>query len=172
MTLRNLLLSALAGLAVAAAPAAAAPVSASSPPPGRALILVPLTLVKTDDLQFGTLIPSAISGTAMIDPATGARSVAGGVTGVASDVGRRATFAGAGSPNQLVVLSVTAPANLTSVAGDTLPVLALLLDGPPLRTIDPTTRAFYFGVGGIIQVNANQPEGLYTSTFDVTADYL
>jgi hypothetical protein len=172
VTLRTIMMTALAGLSLVAAPAAAAPVSASSPPPGRALILIPLTLVKTDDLRFGTLIPSALSGTAMINPITGARTVAGGVTAVASDAGQRAGFAGAGSPNQLVVISVTAPANLTSVAGDTLPVLALTLDGPPLRTIDPVTRTFYFGVGGIILINANQPEGLYESTFDVTADYL
>jgi hypothetical protein len=27
------------------------------------------------------------------------------------------------------------------------------------------------GVGGTIGVNANQPDGIYTNTFDVTANY-
>ena len=167
-----LLSTALAAMMLTAAPAAAAPISSSPPAQGRALLLVPLTLVKVDDLEFGTLIPSNLSGTAAINAVTGARTIAGGVSGAASDPGKRAYFAGAGSPNQLVIVTVTPPAALTSVAGDSLPVLALTLDGPPLRTIDPATRAFYFGVGGIIFVNANQPEGFYRSTFDVTANYL
>ena len=51
-------------------------------------------------------------------------------------------------------------------------VLALTLDGPNIRTIDPTTRNFFFGIGGIILVGADQPEGVYQATFDVTATYL
>ena len=102
----------------------------------------------------------------------GARTVAGGITGLPSDVGGRAYFAGGGSPNQPVIITVTAPASLASPAGDTLPVLALTLDGPPVRIINPVSRTFFFGVGGIIMVNANQPEGVYQSTFDVTVDYL
>ena len=163
-------LLALAVLAVAATPAMAAPVAAPTSPPGRAVLLIPLQLIKVEDLSFGSVVPSGLSGTVTISATTGARTIAGGVTGLPSDVGRRAEFAGAGSPNQLVVLSITPPANLTSVAGDTLPVLALTLDGLPIRTI-PATRAFTFGVGGIINVNANQPEGVYTATYDVTAQY-
>ena len=53
-----------------------------------------------------------------------------------------------------------------------VPVLALTMDGANVRTIDPTTRNFFFGVGGIILVGADQPEGIYTATFDVTASYL
>ena len=53
----------------------------------------------------------------------------------------------------------------------TVPVLALPLEGSPIKTIDPVTRAFYFGVGGIIMVGANQPEGLYSADFNVTAVY-
>ena len=108
----------------------------------------------------------------MINPTTGARSVAGGVTAVPSDVGQRAYFGGAGSPSQLVIVTVTAPAVLTNVAGDTLDVLALTLDGPPLRTIHAVDRTFFFGVGGIILIGADQPEGVYTSDYDVTANYL
>ena len=48
----------------------------------------------------------------------------------------------------------------------------LTLDGPNIRTIDPTTRNFFFGIGGIILVGADQPEGVYQATFDVTATYL
>jgi hypothetical protein len=96
------------------------------------------------------------------------------VTGVPSDAGQRAYFGGAGSPNQQVVISVDTPAQLVSTTNpaDTIPVLAMTLDGSSIRTIDATTRTFFFGLGGVIQINANQPEGVYEATFDVTAIYL
>ena len=172
MTIRSNLIVAMAAAALAATSVAAAPVSSPTPPAGRALLLIPLTLTKIDDLSFGSVIPSAVSGTVIINSVTGARTTAGGITAVPSDVGQRAYFGGAGSPNQQVIVTVTPPASLTNVAGDTLTVLALTLDGPPLRSIDPVDRTFFFGVGGIILVGADQPEGVYTSDYDVTANYL
>ena len=160
-----------AALAAAALPAQAAPVEPDRQATGEALILVPLTLTKIDDLDFGTVINSPVSGTVKIDPITGARSVTGGITAVPSDAGKRAYFGGGGSPLQPVVITVTAPAQLASPAGDTLNVMALMLDGPPIRIIDPTTRTFFFGIGGIIEVGANQPEGVYSAEFNVTANY-
>ena len=161
----------MAAIAIGTTSVNAAPVSSPTPPAGRALLLIPLTLTKIDDLSFGSVIPSPVSGTVVIDASTGTRTIAGGVTAVPSDVGQRAYFGGAGSPNQQVIVTVTAPAVLTSIAGDTLTVLALTLDGPPLRTIHPVDRTFFFGVGGIILVGADQPEGVYTSDYDVTANY-
>jgi hypothetical protein len=166
---RKLILA--AGLLAAAVPAAAAPTVPNRNANGQALILVPLTLTKIDDLSFGTIVPSALSGVVVIDATTGGRTIVGGVAGVASDVGNRAYFAGGGSPSQLVVVSLTQPGQLTSLAGDTIPVLALTLQGSPIKLIDPVTRTFFFGVGGIILVNANQPEGVYDATFTVTANY-
>ena len=163
-------------IAAVAAAAAAVPANAQAVPPdrdanGKALILVPLTLTKLSDLDFGTLVPSAVSGVVAIDATTGNRTVAGGVTGVPSDAGFRARFAGAGTPNQLVVVVVTPPTQLTSVAGDNIPVLALTLEGSPFKTVDPTTRTFSFGVGGILLIAADQPEGVYQATFNVNANY-
>ncbi|HET7709236.1 MAG TPA: DUF4402 domain-containing protein [Sphingomicrobium sp.] len=160
----------MAALAALATPAAAQ-VFPDQQATGEALILVPLSLVKIDDLDFGSVITSPVSGTVAINATTGARTVAGGVTGLASDPGFRARFAGAGSPNQQVIVVVTPPAALANANGDLLPVLALTLEGSPIKSIDPVTRAFYFGVGGIILVNADQPEGVYSADFDVTAIY-
>ncbi len=172
MTIRSKLLLALAAAAFATTSVAAAPVASPTPPSGRALLLIPLKLTKIDDLDFGSVIPSPLTGTVIISATTGARVVAGGVTAVPSDVGRRAYFGGAGSPNQLVIVSVTPPAELTSVAGDKMTVVTLTLDGPPVRTIHPVNKTFFFGIGGIILVGANQPEGVYTADYDVTANYL
>lgn len=159
-----------AALAACAAPAAAQ-VFPDQQATGEALILVPLSLVKISDLDFGTILTSPVSGMVVINAATGARTVAGGVTGLPSDPGFRARFAGAGSPNQQVIVVVTPPAALANSNGDLIPVLALPLEGSPIKNVDPVTRAFFFGVGGIILVNGNQPEGLYSADFDVTAVY-
>lgn len=164
----------LSRFAIAAAGAALGMSSAAHAVPattnadGKALILVPLTLTKIDDLNFGTVVPSAVSGTVTIDAATGARTIAGGVTGVASDAGNRARFGGAGSAGQLVLFSLTPPATVADGLGNTIPI-TLQLEATS-ATID-ATKAFYLGVGGELSVGANQAEGLYSADFTVTADY-
>lgn len=172
MDYRKFLIAAAA--AAAAVPAAAAPVAANTDATGKALILVPLKLTKIDDLDFGTMITSSASGTVALDATTSARTFAGGVIGVPSAPGHRAYFGGAGTASQMVVVAITSPAQLTDSTGDTIGVLALTLDsgGNPIRTIDPVTRSFFVGVGGILNVAANQPDGDYSATFQITANYL
>jgi hypothetical protein len=162
--------AALAALALQPAPAQAAPVSSPTQSDGKALILVPLTLTKIQDLDFGSVIPSAAPGTVTINPGTGIRTFTGGAVGVASDAGDRAYFAGAGSPSQQVLVALSPPVELTSAGGDTIPI-SMTMDGPPMRTIDPTARTFFVGVGGILQIAADQAEGAYSADFWVTAIY-
>jgi hypothetical protein len=167
---RNLL-SALAGLALAAAPAVAAPVSAPTQPPGRALLLIPLTLTKVQDIHFGTIVPSTTTaGFVQINAVTGARTASAGLTLMPTDVGQRGRFAGAGSAGQQVIIDLTPPTELTNLAGDTIQVLGMTLDGPAVRTI-AANQSFFVGVGGTIFIGINQPEGLYSATYDLTADY-
>jgi len=164
------LIAASAALVVAT-PASAAPVAAAPPAKAQGLILIPLTLSKLQDLYFGTIIPSNLSGVVTV-PADGTAPFAsGGATLLSSDPAHRARFAGAGTTGQLILINVTNPVLLPNGLGDNVTVLALTLDGPAIRTID-ATRAFSFNVGGILLVNANQPEGIYQADFDVTAQYL
>lgn len=169
----SLIAAAMAATAVAA-PAGAAPVSAVKAANGRVLLLLPLKLTKIDDLDFGSVVTSNAAGTVVLNPDTSARTFLGGVTGIPSAAGQRAYFGGAGTPNQQVVVVVVPPLQLTSSNGDKITVLALTLDknGNPLRTIDPVTKTFFVGVGGILAIGANQPDGLYSATFQVTANYL
>ena len=139
---RSKFLLALAGLAFAA-PVIAAPVSAPTPPQGKALILIPLTLTKVEDLDFGTVVPRPMSGFVTINADTGAR--AGSPAAPPACQRCRAIapcFAGAGTPSQQVIVCITPPAGLTNGAGDTIPVLALTLDdgGNPIRTIAADPR--------------------------------
>jgi len=171
---RKLFIAAALAAAALPAPAVAAPVNATSDASGRALILIPLKITKIDDLDFGTVITSGSSGTVALNATTGARSFAGGVSGLASAPGKRGYFGGAGTPSQQVVVAVVPPAQLQNANGDTIDVLALTLDngGNPLRTIDPVARTFFVGVGGILNLSANQPDGDYSATFQMTANYL
>lgn len=162
---------ALASFALAAFPAAAAPVAAPTQPPGRALLLIPLTLTKIQDLSFGTIVPSTTTaGFIAINATTGARTGSAGLTLMPVDIGQRGRFAGAGTPGQQVIMALTPPAELTNPAGDTITVLAMNLDGPTTRTI-AADHSFFVGVGGVIFITANQPEGVYTADYDLTADY-
>lgn len=166
-------LALLAGMmtAVPAIPAAAAPVGAAPPARARALVLKPLTLTRIQDLDFGTVMTSSSPGMVVINATSGARTTSGGVTGLPSAVGQRARFAGAGTPGQQVFILLVPPAVLTnSVSGDTIDVLAMSLDGSPIRTIN-STRAFFVGVGGVIAVAADQADGLYSAEFEIYADY-
>lgn len=151
--------------------ASAAPVAASPSARNHALILIPLTLTKLEDLSFGTIIPSAVSGTVTV-PANGSAPItAGGITLVASDPTHPAQFGGAGTPGRLVVIDLQNPGTLSDGFGNTVAVLAVTLDGSVLRTID-AAHSLFFKVGGVLQVNANQPEGLYEADVDVTVSYL
>lgn len=172
MDTRNYLIAVALGAAATATPAGAVAVSATQNSNGRALILVPLTLTKIDDLDFGSIITSSTSGTVALNADTSARTFTGGLVGTSTPA-QRAYFGGAGTPNQQVVVVVTPPAQLKDSNGDTIDVLALTLDksGNPIRTVDPVARTFFVGIGGIINIAANQPDGDYYATFQVTANY-
>ena len=169
MTKTNFAVS--AATLLTATPAFAVPVSATPDPPARALLLIPLTLTKIQDLHFGSIIPSSLPGTVTIDAATGNRTGSPEVALLPSDVGQKGYFAGAGSPNQQVIMALTPPTVLTDGAGNNITVLSLSLDGPNTRTVDPVDHTFYVGVGGVLQIDADQAEGLYSATYDLTADY-
>lgn len=160
------LLSLSLGLPAGAAFAAPAIENADT----RAIIVTPLSLVQVDDLDFGSLVPSALSGTIMIDAVTGTQSANGGVTPYGSSTSQRGYFVGAGTEGQSVVIVLGPPPVLSDGAGNSMNVAALTLDGPVLRTI-PADRAVHIYVGGILTVNANQAPGDYAGTFDMTVNY-
>ena len=151
--------------------ASAAPASAANSTTGRGkvLLLIPLTLTKVDDLSFGTIVPSPVAGTVTINAKTGARTSAGGVTLVPSDVGQRGLFAWAATPGQPVDFDITYPATLDDGAGHSVQVAVLYLQNS--STITDGAGVAQTGVGGSILISANQTAGTYTNTFEVTANY-
>jgi hypothetical protein len=172
----KILLAALAATAAFASPATAQTVD-TEPAQARGIVLLPLTLTHDTNqpLDFGTVLASALAGTVSIDADTGARTVGGGVTGIALDLGGRAVFNGVGTEGQQVEITLNPVAALTGPGPD-ITVLSMDLDtcncSSEVRTIAAgSAGAFQVGVGGSFAIAANQANGVYSGNFSVTAEY-
>jgi hypothetical protein len=167
-------LAALAATIAVATPAYAQVVTDTETTEVRGTVLLPLTLTEQTDLDFGTVVASAVSGTVTIDPDTGNRTVTGGVAEVPLDPGNRATYSGAGPAGGQVTLVLTPPVGmlLYNATSDPLTITSLDLDngGSTVRIIDGS-GAFQVGVGGTFAIAANQQNGVYTATYDLEAQY-
>lgn len=152
------------------AAAGAAPVVAPVPPAAEAALLRPLTLIKLEDMDFGTLA-SPVAGTAIIDPVTNLMSVTGGVIALGGTP-HAARFAGSTYSSAVVIIRVpNGSVLLTRVGGsETITVNNFTLDGQSKRTL-AQAGVFEFAVGATLRPTANQVEGTYTGTFDVTIQY-
>ncbi len=172
----NICLAAFAATAAFASPALAQVVTAKATAEARGLVLQPLTLTKSTDLDFGTILASATAGSVTINADTGGRTVGGGVTAVASNAGQRALFTGAGTPTQQVNLTLTQPTSgvlvSTTNTADTIAITSMVFDSTNslIRTIG-SDGTFQVGVGAAFAIAASQPNGFYKANFDVTADY-
>jgi hypothetical protein len=167
-------IAALAATFAAASPAAAQTVTtASDDAEARGVILQPLTLARVTDLDFGTVLASSVPGTVTIDADSGVRTKTGGVTLVGFQ-GTRGLFLGAATPNTTVTLSVTPVTSLVNQSDNTqtIDVLNFGLDQNNLL-IRPmgTNNTFEVGVGATFDIKADQLQGLYLSTFELTAQY-
>ena len=68
-----------------------------------------------------------------------------------------------------VDFDITYPATLDDGAGNSVQVAVLFLQSS--SAIADVNGIVQVGVGGSILVAANQADGIYTNTFDVTANY-
>ncbi|HEY0596669.1 DUF4402 domain-containing protein [Sphingopyxis sp.] len=144
----------------------------------NAAIVRPNTLIKTDDLDFGTMISGPTGGTVSINAVTGARTTTGGVTPVGAGT-QRAVFQGTGG---LLLITVSGDTSVTLVrAGGGAPnmtatlVRAASTSGGGIAllgaTLLPSGVQTYY-IGGTLTVPANQPAGDYSGTFTLTVNYL
>jgi hypothetical protein len=148
---------------------------------GKATIVRPLTLVKTADLNFGAIIPAPTAGTVTIDSATGAISSAGAVTRAGGSPSRATFITITDGIGFIQVRIATTALTLTRPGGGSMTATLVLNNLPGLQFGSTPTQKTAFvgdnavvtiGVGGTLNVGANQPKGVYTATFNVTADYL
>ena len=158
-------------LAALIAPAVqAAPIASPTPPAAQAALMRPLTLSKLADMDFGYLGVTT-AGTAVINPVTNTMAVTGGVVRLGGTP-HAARFAGATQSSAVVIIRIPNGAiTLTRVGGtQTITLDSFTLDGQSKRAM-AQAGVFEFAVGATLRPAANQVEGVYTGTFDVTIQY-
>lgn len=144
----------------------------------KAIVLRQLSFFRVQDLDFGDIIPGPTAGVVRIFP-NGTRTVTGGVAVVGS-THQPARFAGLGSFNQQVLISVSS--NTIQLTGPGTPMTlsqfeigstptAILSTTPTRFRITSTNGQFNFPVGARLAVGANQAAGDYSGSFSITLNY-
>ena len=157
--------TALAALGLGATGASAAPASANAV--AKAKVLAQLTIKKTTDLDFGTIVAAANASTVAVD-AAGAITCGTGVT--CTGTGTAAKFAITGTNN--AVVNVTMPNSVTLANGTGGSMIATLVKVSTLNLGDTGKTGTPLAFGASLAVGAAQADGLYSSPeFAVTVDY-
>lgn len=159
--------SALFVLMFAAAPAEA--VSPASQATANAKIYKPLTISKVQNLDFGVIVlgAGAWSGEVVSLSQAGALTCGGGTNLTCSGSTQVAKYHLVGTNNAIV--TVSSPGfNLTGPG-----TLAFTPNAPATVNLGATgsTTGVDFSIGGSITLASTTPDGVYSGTFAVTADY-
>jgi len=163
-------------VAALAATVVAGPAFAQAAPAtaiAKGTVLQSLTLVKQSDLDFGTVAPDSVNpGQVVVDPDSGARTTSGAVVALPGAFSR-AQFNGSGTAGKTVQISLGQPAGGVIVNGGNSVAALLTLDSASSATsmTIPVGGVFSVYVGGTFDIAANQPSGVYSAQFDVTATY-
>jgi hypothetical protein len=154
--------------------------AAASQAQADAVVVTALSLIKDEDLEFGTMLAGPTAGIVIVPP-SGARTATGGVTLVGNTF-YPARFAGRGRLGQTVQISINANIlTINRVGGgatmlvDTWTVgstpTATITTNPRAFTISSPTGVFNFPLGARLRVGASQLPGTYRGTFTITLNY-
>ena len=162
----------LAALLPLLCPAAAhaAPVGVPTPAKGTAAIFLPGSLSKLQDMDFGMLAVTT-AWTAILNANTNAITTTGGVT-LVGGTPHAARFDAVSPSKHIVKISLPKQAvKLTRVNGtETMTLDTWSINGATTRNV-VAHEEFQFAVAGTLHVAANQVQGIYAGTFDVTINY-
>ncbi|MEO1406448.1 MAG: DUF4402 domain-containing protein [Pseudomonadota bacterium] len=141
------------------------------------IIINGLTINTVQDLDFGTIVPNAtLAGTVLVRRGSNNNSECSAEL-ICLKPGTRARFRVTGEPNRVVDYSNPTQITISNAAGDTMIVDTFTGAG---SGNDTSYRGFQtlrssglarFNVGASLQVNPDQPLGVYTGTFTITASY-
>jgi Mat/Ecp fimbriae major subunit len=157
-TFKALALTGVAMLGFSGTAASAATANADA----RATILRQITVTKTADLDYATIVTGAAASTVQVSTA-GVRTCGSGLvcTGTVTAAG----FSVVGTVGQVATVSVPATVTLTSGANTMSSTLVSSTSSITLAALNS------FTVGGTLSVGANQADGVYLGNFTVTVDY-
>lgn len=138
------------------------------------------SIVKSADLDFGSIIATTAAGTVIVTPA-GVRSATGGAI-LSGSIFSAAAFTGRGSRrNQQIIVTLPTSILITRVGGTqtmtvnnftmgTSPTLAAVAAGRRFRIV-PADSTFEFPVGATLRVGVSQMSGAYTGLFSIDVAY-
>jgi len=134
-----------------------------------ARVMTPITIAaETNGLQFGTFSSSNAAGTVSIAATeAGTRSATGGVT-LSSVLGTSGSAQYTVTGETGALFSVTLPSSIVIKSGAN-EMEVYDFSSNATTTLTGGTQTFY--VGATIQVDAAQPTGDYTGTYNVTVTY-
>ena len=145
----------------------------------KVIVLRPLSFFVVQDMDLGDIIPGAVGGTVRLFP-NGTRTSTGSIV-LSGATHQPARFAGLGTPNQMV--SITIPAASINLTGPGTPMTLSLFEigSTPTAILGPVPSFFRIGsaignfnfpVGGTLAVGGDQAAGTYSGTFTITLNYL
>jgi hypothetical protein len=152
--------SAMLALGLSANAAQAATATANA----KAQILKAITVTKTADLDFGTVVSGAAAANVTLTSAGALTCGAGLVCAGTPVVG---AFGVTGTTAQVVNVSTTN----ASLTGPGAAMAATLSSSVSSLTLTGIAATDAFKVGGVLTVGANQVEGVYAGSFTVTVNY-
>ncbi|MEO8431433.1 MAG: DUF4402 domain-containing protein [Acidobacteriota bacterium] len=129
-----------------------------------------LAIARTADLQFGDLGATPSAGTAVIDAATGGRTVTGGVVAAGALFNAGAfdvLLCGPAGPKRFDVILPAGSVTLAGPGGATMTVDTFTASPKTSNVSGSTSSVTTITVGGTLRVGANQAPGAYTGTFTV-----
>lgn len=158
--------TAIAGSVIAVAMLSNAAHAETEVASAEAEIVAAVELTAFEPLNFGIIAVGAAGGTVTLDEANGTRTCSAALTCVGgSELGRfQVTNAGDG-----LTVNLTVDAS-TTLTGAGAPMTVLLAPSVASIVYDSSTPEDIF-VGGELAVGTSQTAGLYSGTYNVTADY-
>jgi hypothetical protein len=142
--------------------------NASDEASATAVIITPISIVKSADLSFGNIIASATAGTVTVDFSNG-RTQSGGATFPSVDgTISSAEFVATGFTGALYTITLPVDGAIKlSGTGTDMDLTGFAHNAN--ETLDGGTETFQ--VGATLNVNADQAAGTYTGAFDVIVNY-
>ncbi len=127
-----------------------------------------LVITKNNDIEFGSIIPSATSGSVTINPDTDVVTSSNVTLLTSGAIRKSASFNISGGANQS--LTFVFPATIQLSAPGVSPKMTYDLTKNNITKLNQSGTAT-LKIGGTLSVGANQPPGSYTGTFQVTVNY-
>lgn len=133
----------------------------------KAQILQQITSASAGTLDFGKVVPTAQSGTVVID-SSGNITSTGGARYIPSTGAHVATLTFSGEPNQNIFIDAPAQATISNGTQS----MNVQFNYPSLPSSIGATGTTALNYGGVLNVGANQAPGIYTGTYDIFVTYV